>query len=166
MNRKIILLLLVLFPAVVSVAQVKKIKITDLEAHIQNSDHPLVVSFWATWCAPCVEEIPWLQEGVAKFANQKVELVLVSLDFPRDYPKGIDTFIKKKNFSATFYWLDETNADYFCPKINARWEGGIPATLFVNHKTSYRRFFDRALTDRQVEPEIKTMLAEPKAAGR
>lgn len=139
-------------------AQVKKIKITDLEAHIQNSDHPLVISFWATWCAPCVEEIPWLQEGVAKFAGQQVELVLVSLDFPRDYPKGIEAFIKKKNFKATFYWLDETNADYFCPKIHPRWEGGIPATLFVNKETGYRRFFDRALTDRQVEPEIRAAL--------
>lgn len=139
-------------------SQVKKIKITDLEEHIRNSDHPLVISFWATWCAPCVEEIPWLQEGVAKFKEQQVELVLVSLDFPRDFPEHIDTFIKKKNFSATFYWLDESNADYFCPKIHPRWEGGIPATLFVNNKTGYRRFFDRALTDRQVVPEINAAL--------
>lgn len=158
--KKTILLLLVVLSAMCSLAQVKKIKITDLEAHIQNSDHPLVISFWATWCAPCVEEIPWLQEGVAKFADQKVELVLVSLDFPKDYPKSIDAFIKKKNFRATFYWLDETNADYFCPKIHPRWEGGIPATLFVNNKTGYRRFFDRALTDRQVVPEIKAALKE------
>jgi thiol-disulfide isomerase/thioredoxin len=141
-------------------AQVKKIKITDLEEHMQKSDHPLVISFWATWCGPCVEEIPWLQEGVARFASQKVELVLVSLDFPKDYPKALDTFIKRKNFNATFYWLDETNADYFCPKINPRWQGGIPATLFLNNKTGYRRFFDRAMTDRQVEPEIKNMLKE------
>lgn len=141
-------------------AQVKKIKITDLEAHIQHSDHPLVISFWATWCAPCVEEIPWLQEGVAKFAEQKVELVLVSLDFPKTYPQQLEDFIRKKDFKATLYWLDESNADYFCPKVHPRWEGGIPATLFVNNKTGYRRFFDRALTDRQVEPEIRAMLKE------
>lgn len=139
-------------------AQVKKIKITDLEDYIRNSDHPLVISFWATWCSPCVEEIPYLQEGVAQFKDQKVELVLVSLDFPRDYPKNIDSFIKKKNFDATFYWLDESNADYFCPKIDPRWDGGIPANLFINNQTGYRRFFDRALTDRQVIPEISAAL--------
>lgn len=139
-------------------AQVKKIRITDLERHIDSSDHPLVISFWATWCAPCVEEIPYLQDGVAQFAGQQVELVLVSLDFPRDYPKNLEAFIAKKNIKATLYWLDETNADYFCPKVNERWEGGIPATLFVNKKTGYRRFFDRALTDRQVVPEIKAAL--------
>lgn len=147
-------------------AQVKKVKITDLETYIQKSDHPLMISFWATWCVPCVEEIPWFQEGVAKFADQKVELILVSLDFARDYPYKLETFIKKKNWQASFYWLDETNADYFCPRVHPKWEGGIPATLFVNNKTGYRRFFDRALTDRQVEPEIKTMLKEVKVNGR
>jgi thiol-disulfide isomerase/thioredoxin len=150
----------------VAFAQVKKIKITDLEEHIAKSDHPLVISFWASWCAPCVQEIPWLQEGVAKFADQQVELVLVSMDFPRDYPKKLEAFIQQKGFKATFYWLDESNADYFCPKINARWQGGIPANLFVYNKTGYRRFFDRALTDRQVGPEIKTMLQESQKAGR
>jgi thiol-disulfide isomerase/thioredoxin len=156
--KKLSFLLLSIVLAGNVLAQVKKVKITDLEAYIQQSDHPLMISFWATWCVPCVEEIPWFQEGVAKFKEQKVELILVSLDFARDYPNKIESFIKKKNFQATFYWLDETNADYFCPRVHPRWEGGIPATLFVNNKTGYRRFFDRALTDRQVEPEIKAML--------
>ena len=156
--KRIILLLVILLPALGALAQVKKIKITDLEAHMQNSDHPLVISFWATWCAPCVEEIPYLQEGVAQFADQKVELVLVSLDFPKDFPRKLEAFVKNKNYKATIYWLDESDADYFCPKIHARWQGGIPATLFVNNKTGYRRFFDRALTDRQVVPEIKAAL--------
>lgn len=164
--KRIIFLFLGVLLAAGAHAQVKKVKVTDLEAYIQNSDHPLMISFWATWCVPCVEEIPWFQEGVAKFADQKVELILVSLDFPKDYPNKLESFIKKKNWQATFYWLDETNADYFCPKIHPRWEGGIPATLFVNNKTGYRRFFDRALTDRQVEPEIKTMLRETKVDAR
>lgn len=157
MKHTFLIACLLLMTALLS-AQVKKIKITDLEAYIQNSDHPQVVSFWATWCAPCVEEIPWLQDGVARFAEQKVELVLVSLDFPRDFPKNLEAFIKQKDIKATFFWLDETNADYFCPRLHPRWEGGIPATLFVNNATGYRRFFDRALTDRQVVPEIKAAL--------
>jgi thiol-disulfide isomerase/thioredoxin len=160
MKRIILFTGTLLFTTCLFAQEVKKIKITDLEDHIRNSDHPLVVSFWATWCGPCVEEIPWFQETVAKYADQKVELVLVSLDFKKDFPASLQAFIKKKGFKATFYWLDETNADYFCPKINERWSGGIPSTLMVNNKTGYRRFFDRALTDRQVEPEIKTLLKE------
>lgn len=141
---------------------VKKLKIDQLISYIDSSDHPLVVSFWATWCAPCVEEIPWLQAGVEKYKNEKVELVLVSLDFDSEYPTGLQSFIKKKNFNATFFWLDESNADYFCPKVDEKWSGGIPATLFINKSTGYRKFFERQLTDRQVEPEIKLLIAPAK----
>lgn len=151
---------LILLASAVFSQQVKKVQITDVETYIKNADHPLVVSFWATWCAPCVEEIPWLQSAVEKFADKKVELVLVSLDFPKDYPAKVESFVKQRKFKATFFWLNETNADYFCPKIDARWDGNIPCTLMVNNKTGYRRFFNRQLTDRQVEPEITTLTKE------
>jgi thiol-disulfide isomerase/thioredoxin len=140
--------------------QVKKVKIAALMEYIQKSDHPLVVSFWATWCAPCVEEIPWLQTAVEKYKDDKVELVLVSLDFAPSYPKKITEFVQQNKFTATFFWLNETNADEFCPKIDARWGGSIPANLFMNNKTGYRRFFDRQLTDRQAEPEVKKLVGK------
>lgn len=138
---------------------IQKVKITDLEAYIAKSDHPLIVNFWATFCVPCVKEIPYFQTTVARFKDQKVELVLVSLDLPSYYPAKIADFAKKSDFTARIVWLDETDADYFCPKMDSRWSGAIPASLFINNATHYRRFFDRQLTDGQVGPEIKKMLA-------
>lgn len=128
---------------------VKKVKIEELAAYIQSSDHPLVVNFWATWCAPCIEEIPYFQKEIKKYAGQRAELLLVSLDFPDAYRTKLPAFIKKHNYEATFFWLDETNADHFCPKIDPKWDGAIPATLFVNNKKSYRKFFGRQLTEPQ-----------------
>jgi thiol-disulfide isomerase/thioredoxin len=140
--------------------QVKKVKIDEIQDLIQKSNHPVIISFWATWCTPCVKEIPYFQETVKKYADNKVELVLVSLDFKESYPSNIESFIKNKNFQASFYWLNETNATYFCPKIDQKWSGGIPATLFVNAKTNYRKFFDRQLTPLQVEAEVKAQVKE------
>lgn len=139
---------------------VRKVKIGEVDEYIRNSKHPLVVSFWATWCGPCVEEIPWLQEAARNHREDSVELVLVSLDFGTYYPKRIADFIKQKKWEATFWWLDETNADLFCPVIDARWDGAIPVTLLVNNKTGYRKFMNRQMTDRQVEPEFRKMLGE------
>jgi len=138
--------------------KIEKVKITDLESYIANSDHPLIVNFWATFCVPCNHEIPYFQTGAAKFKDQKVELILVSLDLPAYYPEKIADFAKKSNYTARILWLNETDADYFCPKVDQRWSGGIPSSLFINNKTHYRRFFDRQLTEPQVDLEIKKML--------
>jgi thiol-disulfide isomerase/thioredoxin len=133
---------------------IKKVKITEVEEYIKNSDHPIVLNCWATWCAPCVEEIPYFMQTVKQYSDQKVELLLVSCDFANSYPNKILDLIKKKHFEATFFWLNETNADYFCPKIDPRWDGTLPSTLFVNPKTGYRKFFGRPMTDRQIELEV------------
>jgi thiol-disulfide isomerase/thioredoxin len=137
---------------------IEKVKITDLESYIANSDHPLIVNFWATFCVPCNHEIPYFQTGVNKYKDQKVELILVSLDLPTYYPEKIAEFAKKSDYTARILWLNETDADYFCPKVDQRWSGGIPSSLFINNATHYRRFFDRQLTEPQVDLEIKKML--------
>ncbi|HEY4335137.1 MAG TPA: TlpA disulfide reductase family protein [Puia sp.] len=137
---------------------VEKMKITDLERYIANSDHPLIINFWATFCAPCNKEIPYFQSMIDQFKDQHVELILVSLDLPDYFPQRIASFVKDHSYTAHIVWLNETDADYFCPKVDARWSGGIPSSLFVNNKSHYRRFFDRQLTEAQVGPEIKKML--------
>jgi hypothetical protein len=53
--------------------------------------------------------------------------------------------------------LNETNADYFCPKIDPKWDGTLPSTLYVNNKTGYRAFFGRPMTDRQIELEVSKL---------
>lgn len=133
---------------------VRKVKITELENIIAQSDHPLIVNFWATFCVPCNKEIPYFQNAVARYDKEKVELILVSLDLPDYYPARIASFAKSRGYTSRLLWLDETNADYFCPKVDPKWSGGIPCSLFINNKTHYRRFFDRQLTEPQLEQEV------------
>jgi thiol-disulfide isomerase/thioredoxin len=137
---------------------VHKWKITALEAYIASADHPLIVNFWATFCAPCNKEIPYFQSTVERYKQQGVELILVSLDLPDYYPARISKFAGSHGYHATFVWLNETDADYFCPRIDKRWTGAIPSSLFINNKTHYRRFYDRQLTEAQVGPAIGEMV--------
>jgi thiol-disulfide isomerase/thioredoxin len=156
--RSIFILLILFWLSPASGQAIQKVKITDLERVITYSDHPMIVNFWATFCVPCVKEIPYFQSTVDGYKAQQVELVLVSLDLPDYYPARITSFAKSHAFLSRILWLDETNADYFCPKVDPRWTGGIPCSLFINNKTHYRRFFDRQLTEPQVDLEIKKML--------
>lgn len=138
--------------------EVKKVKITDLEKIIAESKTPLIINFWATFCKPCMEEIPHFQNLGKKYENKEVKLLLVSLDMKDDFPGKVKAFIKSKKISIPTAWLDETNADYFCPRIDRSWSGAIPATLFINNRNSYRKFTEEALSEEQLEREVKNVL--------
>jgi len=146
-------------PTTADTPVILKWKVTDLESYIAKADHPLIINFWATFCVPCVKEIPYFQSTTEKYKQQGVELVLVSLDLPDYYPARIASFAGKNGYKATIAWLNETDADYFCPRIDKRWTGGIPSSLFINNKTHFRRFYDRQLTEPQVGLAIKEMIA-------
>lgn len=138
---------------------VRKVKITELETVIKQSQRPLVINFWATYCKPCLEEMPGLVKAAEQYSKDSVQLILVSLDLEEDYPDKVNSFAKRFKVKGMLYWLDEYDADYFCPRVDSSWSGAIPASLFVNNKTGYRSFQERALTASQVQLQIATMLA-------
>lgn len=130
-------------------------KIGELEKYIAECETPLIVNFWATYCIPCLKEIPYFEETVKKYKNKGVKLLLVSLDFKEAYPEKVTSFVDKRKFTSDVVWLDETNADYFCPKIDSNWSGVMPATLFINNKKSSRSFFEEEMSKEKFEEEIK-----------
>lgn len=133
-------------------------KVTDVKKYIDSSQSILVVNFWATFCKPCVEELPYMQSVVEKYKPQHVNLFLVSLDLPDQFPDKIAAFAKLKGYQMPIVWLDETNADYFCPKIDKAWDGSIPCTLLVNNKKAYHHFIDHQMTAKEFEEEVKKAL--------
>ena len=144
----------------INAQDIKKWKITDVEQYIAESkDEVLVINFWATFCKPCVAEIPFFISTVEKYKSSKVALLLVSLDLPSFYPTKIAAFAKKNNFRASIAWLDETNADYFCPRVDSAWSGSIPATLVINKKTGFRKFAEEEMSQESFEAIIKQAIS-------
>ena len=141
--------------------QIQKIKIKVLTDLIATSDSILIINFWATFCKPCVEEIPDLIKLAKKYKKEKASLYLVSLDLEDYYPEKIKKFVAKKKYAAKIAWLDESNADYFCPLIDTSWSGAIPATLFINNKTGYKKFYEKQLSATEIEVALKAALKKP-----
>ena len=141
---------------------VRAVKITELEKTIRESKTPLIVNFWATFCVPCLQEIPYFQEIARQYKSNDVSLVFVSLDMREAYPVKVNNMAIKLNLTYPVVWLDETNADYFCPKIDTSWTGGMPSSLFVNNATGYHKFFEEPLSKEKLEKEIQVMLSPAK----
>ena len=159
MTKSLLIIAFLFLWATVSSQEIKKIKITDLEKTIKESKTPLIVNFWATFCIPCMEEMPYFLESLKKHKKQNVTLLLVSLDLHEDYPK-IKPFAAKKKITAPIVWLNETDADYFCPKVDSSWSGAIPATLFINNKIGYRKFYEEQVKEDKLEKEIMAILGK------
>ncbi len=163
MKRCKLLFILFFFVANVQAQEIKSVKATEVAQIIAESKTPLIVNMWATWCKPCIEELPYFLEEVNKYNATKgpadsIQLLLVSLDFASSFPEGIKKFADKRNINAPIVWLNETNADYFCPKIDAKWSGAIPATLFINNKTGYRNFVEEQISHDRLKDEIRAIL--------
>lgn len=158
--KRTVILFLFLFLTFEGYSQnVSVIKITDLEKRIKNnSDTTYVVNFWATWCAPCVKELPDFDSINTAYKNEKVKMLLVSIDFKEDLKTKVIPFIAAKKLKAEVLLLDEINGNYFIPKVSDQWSGAIPATLVVNNQKHINHFFEKKLTYLILKIEIDESL--------
>lgn len=158
MKKISLILFIALLSSALQAQTIRKIKMNDLLKRIDTTSVPLVVNFWATWCGPCVRELPWFEKNVAAMKEKKIKLLLVSLDYAGDYPKGIAAFAKRNGIVSEIIWLDETNPDDFCPKLDKRWQGTIPVSLMVNHTKNYRQFYNQQLPEPKLLQELNKLV--------
>ncbi|MDI9366385.1 MAG: TlpA disulfide reductase family protein [Flavobacterium sp.] len=157
MKKISLILLAALLASSVSFSQtIKKVKITDVLKMADTATSPLVINFWATWCGPCVNELKWFEKTIAEYQN--VNILLVSLDYGEDYPNAIAKFAKIKGYKAPIVWLNETDANMFCAKVDKRWQGTIPVTLMVNNAKGYREFYDHQLPEAQLKIALNKLV--------
>lgn len=124
--------------------QVEVIKLDRLQKILKTENDTLyVVNFWATWCAPCVEELPHFEQIRADYTKQKVKVVLVSLDFANKLDSKLIPFVRKNKIQSKVMLLDEPDYNAWIDKINPTWSGAIPATILHNHSKGLDAFYEQ-----------------------
>lgn len=122
----------------------------------KEDDKTYIVNFWATWCAPCIKELPYFEEVRENYKDANVEVLLVSLDFPRKYETKLKPFIKDRALKSKVIAFDDVDQNTWIPAIDKSWSGAIPATIIYNKDK--RAFYERSFTYNELETELKQFI--------
>ncbi len=119
--------------------------------HASKSDTLYIINFWATWCKPCVEELPYFEQLADTCTNKKVKIYLVTTDMRKDIATRVTDFIKAKKLTQQVLFINELNADKWINKVSEEWSGAIPATLMIKGDIGYKHFKEGELTFEELQ---------------
>lgn len=142
--------LLLFFLSFYSQAQSEIVSFSYIEKVLKNtSDTTFIINFWATWCGPCVKELPEFHKMNDSIGVKKIKIILVSLDFKNSIKK-LNSFVVKNNIKEKVVLLDDPKYNTWIDKVDQNWGGAIPATLIINNATKYRNFSESSVTFEQL----------------
>jgi thiol-disulfide isomerase/thioredoxin len=118
-----------------------------------QNDTTYVVNFWATWCKPCIEELPNFEKLHATYKGQKVKVLLVSLDLAKQIESNLIPYIKRKKLQSKVVHLKDPDMNAWINKVDASWSGAIPATII--YKGDQRKFYEQSFTYEQLQTELE-----------
>lgn len=151
MNNVKFVLLLGLFALVVtnSVAQ-RKVDIVkfDWYKHLRavENDTTYVLNFWASWCMPCINELPVFEKLNQSVQGQKLKVILVNLDSYKKLHITVIPYLDKQQMQAEVVVLDEPDFNKWIHKVDRSWSGTIPATVIFNHQKKLYKFIEGETT--------------------
>lgn len=160
--RSLLLFIGILFFSLSASAQTPEvIYMDDLQEIFEaETDDLYVINFWATWCRPCVAELPYFDELQEEYADRHVKVLLVTLDFVEDMDSRVLPFLERRGPSSEVVLLDEPKPNSWIDKVSSEWSGAIPATVFVQKSKNIREFHEGDFTKESLFEKVETLIKQ------
>ena len=144
MKQSLPILFLFFIPFFSSGQKIHFITIDQLNERVNKSnDTTYIINFWATWCTPCIKEMPALEKFEQAFKTEKVKLLLISLNFKSEL-NNTASFVASRKIKSEVWLLNEKDPQEYINRIDSGWSGAIPSTLLI--KNRQRIFLEQDLT--------------------
>jgi len=118
----------------------------------------LVINFWATWCPPCVAELPELAAFYTEHTDKGVAFFAISLDNPNEIEKTVKPFLKEKKVPFPVHVLLERDLEALSGIVKQELAGVLPTTLVYDKTGSVVKMFEGAITKEKLDSVIKPLL--------
>ena len=116
----------------------------------------LVINFWATWCPPCVEEVPKLSNLYNRYKSRGIQVIGIALD--KDSLNLLDPFVKKHGITyPILVGNDQVVANLSAGSLGKNFKG-VPATFLFDRKGQIYKRFDGSFDLEQLEESLQTLL--------
>ena len=156
--RKVLVIFMLLAAFSSQAQKAEVIKLDQLQALINaKTDNIKVINFWATWCGPCVKEMPLFEKLGQE--RKDVQVTFVSMDLDLDpNPEKVHKFVARKKIQSKVVILDAKDPNSYIDQIDKNWSGALPATIIINGKTGQRKFVEKELHEGELEKLIAEVL--------
>lgn len=139
--------------------QVDVIKANELFEIVENCERNTniqVYNFWATWCAPCIRELPQFETVNERYSS--VDVTLISVDDVDLLDRKVIPFVNKMEIKSRVVLLDEVDFNEIIDRIDKNWTGAIPITLIIDCSNHKKYFYEKAFEENELDETIKEII--------
>lgn len=138
----------------------QSLALEGLEPLMEDQQGKVVVAnFWATWCQPCVAEMPELARFYETYKDKPVTFLSLSVDTRRDFEAGkVQAFMDKHELPFPVYVIDSRDPDAVAVAMNIDWSGTLPATFVFDSKGELQEMFDGEVTADDLVKAVEPLL--------
>lgn len=135
---------------------IRTVAVADVQAiRAHQNDTLYILNFWATWCQPCKEEIPYFEQVNEQYADSAVRLALISVD---EAPtRHLYRFVQQWGLKSDVWWLDRGNQRDWIDDVHVDWQGNIPVTLFVYFPKRIIELHDKEISYPELVSKIQNI---------
>jgi thiol-disulfide isomerase/thioredoxin len=112
---------------------------------------PVVVSFWATWCAPCIKEFP----DLVALARERKDVTVLSISIDDESERAaVDAFVAKQKPSFRVYIKAPGPEEAFINGVDPKWSGSVPLTLIFDSAGQKKALIEGEQTRAELEKAL------------